>query len=606
MVAQLKYIYDTLRDDRSTQVMFIVFGVVFIGFFAVSEADGLVTFAEVLFDALQSAPDFIEKIVNYFKDVPGGPLRRSALAGSIFGAGATGIFCLTARGFLRLPAPGMGAGLTAIVLGAFIQFTAASLGNALAVGIFVTGLAAYFYDEIQDFLIAETYIGPGSLLERFNRLPRALWLGILAFGLTLAVPQDFWNALAVIMVMAFIVSLIYEKETRAFFALDTLKRLVQRDALLTLALGLGTGVVIGAISAQILNYPLKHCTFAPEIDRQQYHLGLGVTAFSTLILLVPTWTLLTRRQRQGTGDTVGYFRNGWIAYLLLLPSLLFLAVFLYYPSLQVLTESLLRSRRGAPRKAEYCLQNYLDLSESKVYHTSFSATLWITVAIVAFTMIAALGIAVLASQKVRGASLYRTLLIWPYAVSPVVMGTIFLNMFRKDDIGIINWLAGELFNTQPNWLQDATLAPWVIILAAVWNGLGFNILFYVAGLQNIPRDLLEAAAIDGANRLQRFFRITLPLLSPFTFFLLVANVTYSFYGIYGIIDILTQGGPPLGLAGADGSATSVLIYQAYQGAFEANARVGEASAQAVVLFLLVAAITLVQFRFVERRVTYGG
>ena len=207
----------------------------------------------------------------------------------------------------------------------------------------------------------------------------------------------------------------------------------------------------------------------------------------------------------------------------------------------------------------------------------------------------------LANQKVRGAGIYRTWLIWPYAVSPVVAGVIFQMMFHPQ-VGPINWLLDTFFGIRPQWFRDVHLAPWVVIVAAVWNSLGFNVLFYVAGLQNIPSDLLEAAAIDGANRVQRFLRITFPLLSPFTFFLLVTNVTYSFFGIFGAVDTLTQGGPWRQGSGA----TNVLIYNLYLDAFERQYKIGSAAAQSLILFLLVAGLTLLQFRYVERRVTYGG
>jgi sn-glycerol 3-phosphate transport system permease protein len=177
-------------------------------------------------------------------------------------------------------------------------------------------------------------------------------------------------------------------------------------------------------------------------------------------------------------------------------------------------------------------------------------------------------------------------------------------MFREGGAGIINYFLDDLFGITARWLRDPSLAPWVIILASVWNALGFNILFYIAGLQNVPSDLQDAAAIDGANAVQRFFRITLPLLSPFTFFLLVTNVTYAFYGIYGVVDSITRGGPPLGPGGTEGGATNILIYKLYEDAFRSGAPIGSAAGQAMILFLLVAAITLLQFRFVENRVTY--
>ncbi len=532
-----------LREERSIQVAFLLFGFLFIVWFVGAEWDGLVVFGELLIDAVKSTPTFIENAYNYFKDAPGYEFRRSLAIGAVFGGLTTAIFYLAAKGWLRIPRPG---------------------SRAISVGVLAGGLAYYF-------------------------------------------DAGFWDSMKIGGLALLAVAYLYEDEVRAFFTLDTLKNLWNREALTVLGIGLGVGAVVGGIGGQVLNYPLKHCTYQADMGYQQYRMGVVITALSALVLLVPVWTLMTRRFSRHTDDTVGYFRNKGVPYLLLFPSLLFLSVFLYYPAIRILTQSTMRLRRNRPdRQIEYCLQHYLDLSESVPYQNSFKTTLWVTVAILAITMVLALLIAILASQKIRGASIYRTLLVWPYAISPVVMGAIFLNMFRVGDNGIINWILINVADTQPAWLTDQQLAPWVIIIVAVWNGLGFNILFYVAGLQSIPADLLEAAAIDGANRVQRFFRISLPLLSPYTFFLLVANVTYSFYGIYGVIDVLTEGDPPLGPAGIEGGATNVLIYAAYEGAFSSDARVGVASAQAVILFVLVAVITLLQFRYIERRVTYGG
>ena len=285
---------------------------------------------------------------------------------------------------------------------------------------------------------------------------------------------------------------------------------------------------------------------------------------------------------------------------MLIPTLIILVFFLYYPAVQVVEMSLTRTFLGRGSRFA-CLFNYERLSQDPFYESSFITSFQITLAIIVIGMAVSLGIAVLASQKIRGASIYRTWLIWPYAVSPVVAGVIFQVMFHPQ-VGPVNWILNELFGIRPQWFREVYLAPWVVILAAVWNSLGFNVLFYVAGLQNIPSDLLEAAAIDGANRFQRFMRITFPLLSPFTFFLLVTNVTYSFFGIFGAIDTLTQGGPWRQGHGA----TNVLIYNLYQDAFERQYKIGLAASQSLILFLLVAGLTILQFRYVERRVTYGG
>jgi sn-glycerol 3-phosphate transport system permease protein len=329
--------------------------------------------------------------------------------------------------------------------------------------------------------------------------------------------------------------------------------------------------------------------------------------FSALFLLVPAWTLLFgKRASFKEMGAAGYFRNPGLPFALLFPTLFLLVIFLYYPASQIITLSLKLKRAGLPQERFVCLQNYLTLNDDLAYHNSFNTTLFMTLMIVVISMALALAIATLASQKVKGAGVYRTFLIWPYAISPIVTGLVFYNMLREGGTGVINWGLDQTLGISPEWFTDPQLAPWVIIMASVWNSLGFNILFYIAGLQNVPEDLLEAAAIDGANRVQRFVRITFPLLSPFTFFLLITNVTYSFYGIYGAVDALTEGGPTLGPGGIEGGATNVLIYKLYQDSiFTPGAPAGKAAAQALILFLMVAGITLMQFRFVERRVTYG-
>ncbi|MBN2303918.1 MAG: sugar ABC transporter permease [Anaerolineae bacterium] len=335
-------------------------------------------------------------------------------------------------------------------------------------------------------------------------------------------------------------------------------------------------------------------------------MGLVVTVLSALILLVPLWTLLRRGSGARVERQAGHFHNVALPYLFLLPTLVFLVMFLYYPAVQILTLSMRRKIFPLPQEKFVCLENYTSLAQDTVYRHSFTSTLTITALIVLFSLSIALGIAVLASQKIKGAAFYRTLLIWPYAISPVVTGVIFLTMFREGGAGLLNWGLGEAFNTSVRWLTDKDIAPWVIVAASVWNLLGFNILFYIAGLQNIPQDLLEAAALDGAGRIRRFWRITFPLLSPFTFFLLVTNITYSFYGIYGVVETLTpQGGPRFGPGGESG-ATNVLIFKLYKDAFETGAPAGFGAAQAVVLFLMVAGLMVFQFRIIERRVTYEG
>lgn len=365
------------------------------------------------------------------------------------------------------------------------------------------------------------------------------------------------------------------------------------------------GVGVGMFGAQIAAAATQHCTYLPEAAFAESVLGILLTAFMAVAVLLPLWTLILGRRRMDGAES-GYFRSRWLGYILIAPTLLSLLIFLYYPSVQMLNLSLTARRFPIRTERFVCLNNYISLAGDAIYQNSLLTTLFITVVIVLLSMSAALGIAVLASQKVRGAALYRTLLIFPFALSPVVSAAVFQALFREGGSGLINFFLDSTFGIQPSWLRDAALARWVVVFAGVWNILGFNIIFYIAGLQNVPRDLQEAAAIDGANRVQRFFRIVFPMLAPYTFFLLVTNVTYSFYGIYGAIDTLTQGGPPLGAAGSLGGATNVLIYKLYQDAFSPGAPIGAAAAQAVLLFLIVAVLTVLQFRTLERNITYGA
>ena len=365
------------------------------------------------------------------------------------------------------------------------------------------------------------------------------------------------------------------------------------------------GVVAGVFGAQLLTRLLQHCTYLPEASRLEFWWGTVITCLSSLIVLLPLWAFWRQRTQVQLESSAGYFRARWLPYVLLSPMIFNLLLFLYYPSLQTIILSLNSRRFPLPQERFVCLGNYIALSTDIIYGNSLFVTALLTVCIVALSLILALGTALLASQQVYAANLYRTLLIWPFALSPVVAGAIFLVIFREGENGLINAVLHALNGTTLNWQREPALAQISIVAASVWNILGFNILFYIAGLQNVPTDLLQAAEIDGANRLQRFFSITLPLLAPYTFFLLVTNVTYAFYGIYGVVDTITQGGPPLGAAGQAGGATDVLIFKLYEDAFNPGSPAGLAAAQAVILFLLLAGITLLQFRTIESRITYG-
>jgi sn-glycerol 3-phosphate transport system permease protein len=303
------------------------------------------------------------------------------------------------------------------------------------------------------------------------------------------------------------------------------------------------------------------------------------------------------------------FRNRWLPYVLLLPTLIVLVLFLYYPIISTFNLSFYKAAPNGLDLTYLGLNNYGALLNPQIQQTAngtiqikneyfavLGRSLLFSGTIVFGGLAISLGIAMVANQKVRGIRIYRTLLIWPYAISPAIVGIVFLFMFNPIT-GVINYAWSLLFHTRPNWLGDPLLTPLLVIVASIWKNLGYNVIFYLAGLQNIGGDILEAAAIDGANRWQRFLRIIFPLLSPFTFFLLITNLTYSFFDIFGTVDVLAGPGPS--------NSTTILIYNVYQD-LQVNHSTGMAAAQSVLLFVLVAVITVMQFRTSERQVYYGA
>lgn len=530
---------DSIRFDKWWGIVVGLVCVLFVGWFVLTEFEGLLTFVEYLANAIIYAPQSLRGIVDYYGAVDATALLTSLMIGAVFGSLATALVVINASGFIGR-----------------LQIWRSTAGASLVIGLIAYSLGA-----------------------------------------------NVFNAFYITLIAAVVLSFIMQDDMRALINRKTLRRLKRKRVLSMIGRSLVFGAVAGAIGSQIFAFPMQHCTFSAETDGLQRQIGYLVTIVSASIVLVPLWTWMLRRNAPRNQGTSGFFK-GWVLPIsFLLPTLISLAVFLYYPAMQVATLSLNAQRFRQERFV--CLDNYVNLANDSIYQNSFIVTLVLMAAIVVFSMSLALSIALLASQKVKGASIYRTLLIWPYALSPVVVGVIFLGMFRQGRVGLVNYALSELTGETLNWFTNPSLAPWVIIFASVYNALGFNILFYIAGLQNVPKDLLEAAQIDGANRLQRFLRITFPLLSPFTFFLLVTNITYAFYGIYGAVDTLTQGGPPLGLAGQDGGATDVLIFKLYEDAFASGAQIGGAAAQSIVLFMLVACITVLQFRYLETRVTYA-
>ncbi len=360
------------------------------------------------------------------------------------------------------------------------------------------------------------------------------------------------------------------------------------------------GAIAGALGPLIFMLPLNFCMFEADRDPIDVAIGVALIAAGMAIGLgavgyVARARFAARTLEAGQQQQQGIFRGRLVPFLLLAPTLIILAVFLYYPALDTFRLSTLLARLGTPRTRFVCVDNFSRLFSDNYYQVLFNTAV-ISAGIVILGLIISLAIAYLAFQQVSGASIYRTLLIWPYAVSPPVAGIIFLVMF--DPVaGVINHLIELAGGTGLEWIKDPWLGRFTIVAASIWKMLGYNVLFYLAGLQNVSKELLEAAAIDGANAWQRFRRVTIPLLSPITFFLVVTNVTYAFFDIFGTIDFLTRGGPA--------GATKVMIYEIYQlGILQYD--LGKAAAQSIMLFLLVIGLTVLQFRTTGQRVTYGA
>lgn len=270
------------------------------------------------------------------------------------------------------------------------------------------------------------------------------------------------------------------------------------------------------------------------------------------------------------------------------------AVFFLYPAAQSLELSLYRVHRVRDVKIYVGLENFERLFESSVYLNSLKITAIFVVATVLFALAISLALAVGASQPIKGFGVYRTLLIWTYALSPAVAGLIWA-LLTDPAIGFLTNLLST-FGITFNWRRGQDDALIFIIMAAVWKILGYNILFFLAGLKQIPRDVIEAASLDGANSWTRFWRMVFPLLMPMTLFLLIMNTLYASFDTFGLIDITTQGGP--------GRATNVLVYNLYNDGFKSTSGIGLASAQSIILLAIVAALTVFQYKFVSRRTFY--
>ena len=287
------------------------------------------------------------------------------------------------------------------------------------------------------------------------------------------------------------------------------------------------------------------------------------------------------------------FQNRLLPWLLLAPQLAITAVFFLWPAGQAMWQSFLRQDAFGFRTTFVGWANYIALWNDPLYLASFRATLIFSVSVTVLAMGVALILAVAVDRLIRTGSTYTTLVVWPYAVAPAVAGILWWFMFNPT-IGILAYVLkglGVNWNHQLNPGQAMTL----IVIAAAWKQVSYNFLFFVAGLQSIPASLREAAAIDGAGPVKRFFTITLPLLAPTTFFLLVVNIVYAMFDTFPVVDATTEGGPV--------QATTILVYKVYKDCF-IGLNLGSSAAQSVILMGIVIALTVVQFRYVERRVNY--
>ncbi len=279
--------------------------------------------------------------------------------------------------------------------------------------------------------------------------------------------------------------------------------------------------------------------------------------------------------------------------MLVAPQLIIISVFFFWPAGQALYNSLLQQDAFGTSTEFVGWENFQRLFADETYLASFKTTAIFSLLVAVVGLSTALVLAVMADRVVRGAGLYKTLLIWPYAVAPAVAGVLWLFMFAPS-IGVVSHALRAL-GIDWNHLLNSEHAMTLIVLAAVWKQISYNFLFFLAGLNSIPKSLIEAAAIDGAGPWRRFWTVQFPLLTPTSFFLLVINVVYAFFDTFAIVDAATHGGP--------GKDTAILVYKVYYDGFKAL-DLGGSAAQSVVLMGIVIVLTVVQFRYVEKKVNY--
>ena len=287
------------------------------------------------------------------------------------------------------------------------------------------------------------------------------------------------------------------------------------------------------------------------------------------------------------------FKSAWLPYLLVAPQIAITIIFFFWPAFQAVYQSLLSQDAFGLHTEFVWFENFRALFADDHYLLSFQTTAIFSLLVASLGLSISLLLAVAADRIVRGAFVFKTLLIWPYAVAPAIAGALWAFLFAPS-IGILGYVLKH-WGVPWNYMLNGDHAMILVVVASVWKQISYNFLFFLAGLQSIPRSLMEAAAIDGASPFRRFWTIVFPLLSPTTFFLLVVNIVYAFFDTFGVIDATTQGGPA--------ASTQILVYKVYYDGVKA-ADLGGSSAQSVILMIIVIALSVIQFRFIEKKVQY--
>jgi len=285
------------------------------------------------------------------------------------------------------------------------------------------------------------------------------------------------------------------------------------------------------------------------------------------------------------------FTSSWLPYALVAPQILITILFFFWPAVQALYQSVLLQDAFGGYSEFVWLDNFKALFADPTYLTAFKTTGMFSILVAAGGMSIALILAVFADRVVKGAAIYKTFLIWPYAVSPVVVGVLW-SFLLSPSLGLISHVL-EWFGIPWDYMVNGNQAMILIVIAAIWKQISYNFLFFLAGLQSIPKSLIEAAAIDGAGPVKRFFTIVFPLISPTTFFLMVVNIVYAFFDTFAIVEATTHGGP--------GKDTEILVYKVFSDGFKGG-DLGSSAAQSVILMFVVILLTVIQFKYVEKKV----